>query len=327
MKVLKTLVTAAIITVAAFSVSPTQAQQTYPTKPVNIIMPYPPGTGPDTFMRLIGEKLQAMWGQPVTYENRPGGNYWPAAEAVKKSAPDGYTLFQSENFMLGLQPHVFKKLPFDPVKDFDPVAPLYQADFFLVVPADSKWKNIPDLVAEAKAKNGAMTYGSSGVGSHMHIGGAWLSGGTGAKMTHVPFKETPQVFTSVANGELSFSFGTASTSGPMYRANKVKYLAIGGKKRHPSFPDVPTIAEAGGPADIEVKAWIALFAPKGIPKPIVDKINADVTKVLNEKDIRDRMISVGFVPWIGSPDFLAKTLADDTKALGAVAKSQNIQLD
>jgi tripartite-type tricarboxylate transporter receptor subunit TctC len=323
MKALKHVIAAAI---AAVGLSAGAAMaQTYPAKPVNIIMPYPPGTGPDTFMRLIGEKLQAMWGQPVTYENRPGGNYWPAADAVKKSAPDGYTLFQSENFMLGLQPHVFKKLPFDPVKDFEPVAPLYQADFFLVVPADSPWKNVGDLVTAAKAK--PLTYGSSGVASHMHIGGAMLTGEAGVKATHVPFKETPQVFTSVANGELSFSFGTASTSGPMIRANKVKYLAIGAKQRHPSFPDVPTIAEAGGPANVEVKAWIALFAPKGVPQAVVDKVNADVTKVLNEKEIRDRMISVGFVPWTGSPASLAKTLADDTKVLEKVAKSQNIQLD
>lgn len=315
------------VAIAAFTLAaavlPASAQN-YPTKPVNIIMPYPPGTGPDTFMRLIGEKLQVLWGQPVTYENRPGGNYWPAADAVKKSAPDGYTLFQSENFMLGLQPHVFKKLPFDPVKDFEPVAPLYQAFFFLTVPVDSPWKNVSDLIATAKTKT--LTYGSSGVASHMHIGGAMLAGQTGTTMTHVPFKETPQVFTSVANGELSFAFGTAATSGPMIRANKVKYLAVGAKQRVPSFPDVPTIKEAGGP-DMEVKAWIALFAPAGTPKDIVNKINADVTKVLKEKEIQDRMTAVGFVPWIGTPEYLAKTLADDTKVLGEVAKAQKIELD
>lgn len=302
------------------------AAQTYPTKPVRIIMPYPTGTGPDTFMRLIGEKLQAMWGQPINYENRPGANYWAAAEAAKKAPKDGYTLLQSENFMLGLQPHVFKKLPFDPVKDFDPVAPLYQAFFFVVAPADAPWKNIPDLVASAKSKDGAMTYGSSGVASHMHMGGALLASKTGVKMTHVPVKETPQVFTSVANGEISWSFGTASTAGPMLRANKVKYLAIAAPERHPAYPDVPTIVEAGGPP-IEVKAWVALFAPAGAPRDVIAKINADVTKVLEMPDIRERMVSVGFVPWTGTPDYLAKTLAEDSKVLGEIAKSQNIQLD
>jgi tripartite-type tricarboxylate transporter receptor subunit TctC len=319
------VVVAAIVAAVAWT-APGRAQ-TFPSKPVKVIMPYPTGTGPDTAMRLVGEKLHAYWGQPIVIENRPGANYWTAADAAKKAAPDGYTLFQTENFMMGLQPHVFKKLPFDPVKDFDPVSPMYQTNFFVVVPASSPWKNIPDLVAAAKVKDGALSYGSSGVASHMHIGGAMLESATGIKMTHVPVKETPQVFVSVANGEISWAFGSASTSGPMLRANKVKYLAVAGPKRHPSFPDVPTVAEAGGPPNFEVKAWIALYAPHGTPKAIVDKLNADITRALNEPDVRERMNAVGFTTWTGSPADLAKTLEADSKVLGEVARSQSISLD
>lgn len=322
MKTLELFVAAAITATIA-AAAPALAQ-TYPSRPVKIIMPYPTGTGPDTVMRLVNEKLQTWWGQPVSIENRPGANYWTAAELAKKAAPDGYTLFQTENFMMGLQPHVFKKLPFDPIKDFTPVAPLYQTYFFLTAPVDSPWKNVPDLFAAAKAGN--LTYGSSGVASHMHIGGAMLEKASGARMTHVPVKETPQVFTSVANNEISFAFGTAGTTGPMLRANKVKYLAIAAPSRNPNFPDVPTIREAGGPA-MEVKAWIALYAPTGTPKDIVDKINADVARALNEPDVKQKMTAVGFMPWLGSPADLARTLEADSKLLGEVAKAQNIQLD
>jgi tripartite-type tricarboxylate transporter receptor subunit TctC len=315
---------AAAIAAATAALAGPAAAQSFPSKPVKIVMPYPTGTGPDTIMRIVNEKLQTYWGQPITIENRPGANYWTAADAVKKSAPDGYTLFQTENFMLGLQPHVFKKLPFDPVKDFAPVAPLYQTYFFLTVPVNSPWKTIPDLFAAAKAN--PLSYGSSGVASHMHIGGAMLEAASGAKMTHIPVKETPQVFTSIANNEMSFAFGSAATTGPMLRANKVRYLAIGGPVRHPNFPDVPTMKEAGGPP-IEVKAWIALYAPAGTPTAIIDKINADVTRALNEPDVKEKILAVGAVPWTGTPADLAKTLEVDSKALAEVAKAQSISLD
>jgi tripartite-type tricarboxylate transporter receptor subunit TctC len=301
--------------------------QTFPSKPVTVVLPYPAGTGPDAVMRMVGDKLSQKWGQPVTIENRAGANGWTAVNAVKKAAPDGYTLLQTDNLAFGLQPHVFTKLPFDPVKDFDPVAPLYQTNYFVVVSADSPWKSVPDLIAAAKAKEGAVTYGSSGVASHMHLGGAMLEGATGAKMTHVPVKDTPQVFVSVANGEIGWAFGTASTSGPMYRAHKVKYLALAAPKRHPSFPDVPTVAEAGGPPDFELKAWIALFAPHGTPKAIVDQINADVATALAERDVAERMAAVGFTPWVDTPAALTETLKSDDKLFGDVAKREKISLD
>jgi tripartite-type tricarboxylate transporter receptor subunit TctC len=325
MRAIKLLMSAAIAATAAFTVSATA--QNFPGKPVTIIMPYPTGTGPDTVQRLVNEKLQSYWGQPITIENRPGANYWAAVEAFKKAAPDGYTLFQTENWMIALQRHIFKKLPYDPDKDLVPVAPIYQANFFLVVPADSPWKTVADLVAAGKAREGALSYGSSGVGSAMHMGGATLEGATGIKMTHVPVKETPQVFTSIANGELSMAFGTASTSGPMLRAGKVRYLGIADTKRNPNFPDVPTLTEVGGPADFVHKSWLALYARPGTPKAVIDKINADVTRALNEPDVREKLAGMGFTPYTGTPEDLAKAVADETKKMGEVAKSQNISLD
>ncbi|KQQ86253.1 tripartite tricarboxylate transporter substrate binding protein [Aureimonas sp. Leaf324] len=315
----------AVSAIAAL-VSPASAQK-FPDKAVTVILPFPAGTGPDSVMRQVGDKLSKKWGQPFIVENRPGANGWTAVEAVKKADPDGYTLLQIDNLLFALQPHVFKKLPFDPAKDLVPVAPLYQTNFFVVVPAESPWKTIPDLVEAARAKGGGMTFGSSGVASHMHLGGEMLESATDVKMTHVPIKDTPQVFVSVANGELDWAFGSASSSGPMYRAHKVKYLALAAPKRHPTFPDVPTVAEAGGPADFELKSWVALFARTGTPQEIVDQINADVTEALAEADVKDRLISVGFTPWADKPAGLAKALEEDSKLFGDVAKRENISLD
>lgn len=324
MRIFNTLVAALALT--AGSIASAQAAD-FPEKPVTIVMPFPAGTGPDAVMRMVADKLTTYWKQPVTIENRPGANYWTAAGAVKKAAADGYTLLQGDNLMMGLQPHVFKKLPFDPVQDFEPVASMYQTNFFIVVPVDSPWKSIPDLVAAAKASDGGLTYGSSGVASHMHLGGLMLENSEHIKMTHVPVKETPQVFVSVANGELSFAFGSAPSSGAMLRANKVKYLALAAPKRNAQFPDVPTVAEAGGPENFELKSWIALFAPHGTPKETIEKLNADITRALNEPDVSTRITDIGFTPWTSTAQQLGETLADDTATLGDLAKSQNISLD
>jgi tripartite-type tricarboxylate transporter receptor subunit TctC len=325
MRAARLFIAAAIAATAALTGS--ASAQNFPNKPVNVIMPYPTGTGPDTVQRMINEKLQVYWGQPVTIENRPGANYWAAAEAFKKAAPDGYTLFHTENWMLALQPHIFKKLPYDPVKDFMPITAMYSANFFVVVPADSPWKTVGDIVADAKQKEGGLTYGSSGVASTMHMGGVKLETATGIKMTHIPVKETPQIFTSIANHEISLAFGSGSTTGPMLRAGKIKYIAVADTKRSPAFPDVPTIEEAGGPAGFVHKSWLALFAPPGTPKEIVDKINADVKRALNEPDVKEKLAAIGFAPYTNTPEELAKALADETKAMGEIAKANNISLD
>jgi tripartite-type tricarboxylate transporter receptor subunit TctC len=325
MRALKVLAVTAMAAAVALT-SPALAQS-FPDKPVKVILPFPAGTGPDAVMRQVADKLTRWWGQPVTIDNKPGANGWTAVEAAKKSTPDGYTLLQIDNLLFALQPHIFRKLPFDPVKDFEPVSPLYSTHYFVTVAADSSWKTLPDLIAAARAKSGALTYGSSGVASHMHLGGAMLERATGTKMTHVPNKDTPQNFVSVANGEISWAFGTASTSGPMYRAGKIKYLALSAPQRHPSFPDVPTVAEALGLPNFELKSWVALFTPHGTPKPVVDRINVDVAKALAEPDVRERMTAVGFTPWPASPAELAKALENDSQLFGEIAKVENISLD
>lgn len=325
MKLSRALLTSAVLATAVLADAAT-AQQ-YPAKPVKVIAPYSTGSGPDSVMRLIGDKLSRAWGQQFLVENRPGANGFIAIEAAKRSAPDGYTLLSVDNTHMSLQPHLFKQLPYDPVKDFDPVAPLYWTHFFVVVPASSSWKNMTDLINAAKAKGGELTYGSWGIGSVAHVGGAMLEAGTATQMTHVPFKEMGQVYAAVANGDIAWAFGTVATAGAMYRAKKVRFLALAAPTRLAGFPHVPTVSEAGGPGDFEVKAWLGLFAPRGTPKPVIERIHADVAKALSEADIRERLAGFGFEPYAGPPGELANAMEVEFRKFGDVVKRAKISLD
>jgi tripartite-type tricarboxylate transporter receptor subunit TctC len=301
--------------------------QPFPAKPVRAIIPYSAGSGPDTVMRLVGEKLARTWGQQLVVDNRPGGNGWIAIAAAKQAPADGYTLLQLDDTHMALQPHIYKKLPHDPAKDFDPVAALYRTYFFVVVPASSPWKSVADLIAAAKAKPGGITYGTWGIGSVGHVGTAVLESATGTQMIHVPFKELPQLYGAVANAEVSWAFGTAATAGPLYRAGKVKFLALAAPERLAAYPDIPTAGESGGPANFEVKTWVGLLVPHGTPKAIVERINADVARALAEPDVREKLAAVGFEPSAGAPSAVADTMGADSRRFAAIVKRANISLD
>jgi tripartite-type tricarboxylate transporter receptor subunit TctC len=301
--------------------------QAFPAKPVRSVAPYSPGSGPDSVMRILGEKLSKQWGQQLVIDNKPGGSGFIAIGDAKRAAADGYTVLQVDNTHMALQPHLFKSLPYDPVKDFEPVAPLYFTNFFIVVAADSPWKDVADLIKAAKAAPNDITYGSWGIGSVAHVGAATLEAATDSRMVHVPFKEMGQVYSSVASGDIKWAFGTAATAGPMYQAKKVKFLALAAPKRLPGYPNVPTVSEAGGPANFEVQAWVGLFAPAGTPKPTIDKINADVTKVLEAADVRERMATFGFLPYVGAPSELTKAIERDSRKFGEIVKRAKISLD
>ena len=182
-------------------------------------------------------------------------------------------------------------------------------------------------MAAAKSKPGDLTYGSWFVGSPGHVGAAMLETATGTKMTHVPFKEMSQLFTGVANNDVAWSFGSAASSGAMYRANKVKYIAVAAPKRVAGFESVPTVAEAGGPAGFEVKAWVALLAPSGTPPAIVAKINQDVAKVVAEPDVKERFAGFGFEPYATPPSAITAEIAADSKRYGDIVKRANISIE
>ena len=303
------------------------ASQQYPTKPVRVITPFPGGSGPDTVIRLVGDRLTRAWGQQVVVENRPGGNGFIAADAAKKAAPDGYTLTQMDDAQLAAQPALYTKLPFDPVKDFEPIATLFRAYFFVVTPANSPWKSVADLVAAAKAKKGEMTYGSWFIGSPGHIGGALMESAIGVAMIHVPFKEMTQLYGAVGNNDVGWAFGSIASAGPLFRAKKVNFLAVASPRRIAGFPDIPTIAESGGPANVEVKAWVALLGPRGLPPAIVAQINDAVGKALADPALKERLGAVGFETFTSSPGEISKLMEADTKRYAEVIKRAKITLD
>jgi tripartite-type tricarboxylate transporter receptor subunit TctC len=302
--------------------------QNFPDKPVRILSPFPTGTGVDAVLRLTGERLSKIWGQPVVIENRPGGNGFIAMTAAKRAPADGYTLVQIDYGLVSITPHLFaKSVPYDWQKDFDPVAPMFWAYWFICVPADAKFKNIPEMLAEARSRNGHYTYGSSGVGSPMHLQAAMFEAATGVRMTHIPYKETQQAIVDISRGELGWAVASGGTGGPMYRAKKVNFLAVASPQRHPAFPEVPTMAEAGGPQNFDLRTWVALLAPKGVPKHILDKINADLNRVLSEQDVKDQLQTMAFDPWTGTRTNLADQIATDNKKYGELTKQLKLSLD
>lgn len=268
--------------------------QDFPTKAVRIVTPFPAGAGPEAVLRVLAEKLQKKWGHPVIVENKPGGNGFIAIDAFKRGATDGHDLIQLDNVHLVAYPHLFKKLPYDPVKDFDPLTPLFRTYFFVGVPTGSKYKTVGDIVADAKANPGKLNYGSWSVGNPVHLGSALLEAMTGTQMEHVIYKETSMLYTGVANGELNFALGSLATAGPMQRSGKIKFIAVTAPKRHSAFPDVPTVAESGGPAGYEMTGWTTIAAPKGLPKAVAEKIQKDIEAALAEPDIKERYATFGY---------------------------------
>jgi tripartite-type tricarboxylate transporter receptor subunit TctC len=319
---LRTLFSACIMALALASNA-----QTFPSKPVRIITPFPVGSGPEGVARLLAEKLSKTWGQPVTVENRPGGNGFIAIDNFKRGATDGHDLVQLDNVHLTAYPHLFKKLPYDPVKDFEPVAPLFKAYFFATVGTQSKYKNMAELIADAKAQPGKLNYGSWSVGNPVHLGTARMEIATGTDMVHVIYKETSQLYTAVATGDLAFALGSNATAGALQRAGRIKFLAVASPKRLAAFPDVPTFAESGGPKDFEVTGWTTLAAPPGLPRAVVDKLQRDIEQALAEPDIREKFISFGYEPFIASKEQFGQYIKAESGRFAQVIEKTRAALD
>jgi len=312
---------------AAQASAPGAPAADWPTKPVRILTPFPAGAGPETVARVVAEKLSKKWGKPVIVENKPGANGFIAIDAFKRGATDGHDLIQLDNVHLVVYPHLFKKLPYDPVKDFDPIAPLFKTYFFVGVPATSKYKTVGDIVADAKAHPNALNYGSWSVGNPVHLGAAQLESMTKTQMTHVVYKETTMLYTAVANGELNFALGSMATAGPLQRAGKIRFIAVTGPRRHPAFPDLPTVSESGGPGGYEVTGWTTIAAPRGLPKAVQEKIQRDIEAALAEPDIRERYATFGYDVFPTTKEQYQAFIAGESAKYADLIKRLNVSLD
>jgi tripartite-type tricarboxylate transporter receptor subunit TctC len=317
----------ALAALAAGVSAPAAFAQDFPTKPVRIVTPFPAGAGPEAVLRILAEKLQKKWGKPVVVENKPGANGFIAIDSFKRGATDGHDLIQLDNVHLVAYPHLFKKLPYDPAKDFEQLAPLFRTYFFVGVGSGSKYKTVGDIVADAKANPGKLNYGSWSVGNPVHLGSALLEAMTGTEMQHVIYKETSMLYTGVANGEMNWSLGSLATAGPLQKSGRIKFIAVTAPKRHPAFPDVPTVAESGGPAGYEVTGWTTIAAPPGLPKAVADKIQKDIEAALAEPDFKDRFATFGYEPFPVTRDQFKTYIASESTKYADVVKRAKASLD
>jgi tripartite-type tricarboxylate transporter receptor subunit TctC len=303
------------------------AAQDFPTHSVRITSPFPTGSGPDVVARILAEKLQSYWNQPVVVEARPGANGVIAIDAVKRAAADGHELVIVDNGHVTVNPSLFSKLPYDVDRDLAPVALVYRVPFFITVSTASPIQTVPDLIAAAKDKPGTLSYGTPFIGSPAHLGSALFEAMSGTKMNNIPFKETSQLFSSVASGDVTWALGTYATTGPLVRSGKLRLVAVAASKRTASNPDVPTVAEVARMPGYEVNAWVGMFAPKNTPAATLEKINADVNRALGDTEVRQKMMAIGNEPTPGPRAEFASVLREDTKKYAALVKSTGIKVD
>lgn len=296
-------------------------------RPVRIITPFPVGAGPEAVLRVVAEKLQKKWGRPVIVENRPGANGFIAIEAFRRAATDGSELIQLDNVHLVAYPHLFRKLPYDPARDFEPLLPLFRSHFFVAVAAGSKYRRVADILADAKARPGALNYGSWSVGNPVHLGSALLETASGVQMQHVVYKETSMLYAAVASGELQFALGSLATAGPLQRAGRLRFIAVTGRERNAAFPDLPTVAESGGPVGYELSGWTCIAAPKGLPKAMADKIRRDIEAALAEPELKERYASFGYEAFALTQEQFAAFIASESARHAELIRRAKLAID
>ncbi len=295
--------------------------QSYPSRPIRLVIPFPPGGTNELLGRVISTKLQERWGQPVVMENRPGAGGNIGADAVAKSAPDGYTLLFGTN-TLTMNKFLFAKMPFDAEKDLAPVAMIGSTPFAIVVNNNLPVKSVPELIAYAKANPGKLSYGSAGVGTPHHLGTELFKTMTGTSMVHVPYKGSAAALTDVMSGQIPLMWITINVAMPYISAGKMRAIAVAEPKRLAWMKDLPTIAETV--PGYEVSAWYAVFAPAGTPGEIVASLSAEIQRVFNAPDVRERMPQGVDLAPAGSKE-LAAVVASDMAKWGKVVAEAGIK--
>ena len=286
--------------------------QGYPSKPMRIVVPYPAGGGIDLIARAVGNQLTQRWGQSVVVENKPGPATIVAAEGVARSAPDGHTLLLTTDSTITINPHLYAKLPYDPVKDFAPVTQLVFLNQLLLAHPAVPVGNLKELIAYAKANPNKLNYASYGSGSQPNLAMEMLKSQAGIEVVHVPYKGIPQAVPAAIAGEVQLTFSGAASSIAHIRGARLKPLAIGGRSRLKLLPDVPTFAEQGFP-DIPSNAWFGLFAPAGTPREVVMKLYGEITKMLKEPEFNQReVVAKGYELVASTPEEFAAFLSADS---------------
>jgi tripartite-type tricarboxylate transporter receptor subunit TctC len=312
---------AATLVLAAFAAS----AQTYPARPVKIMVGANAGGGTDIIARMLADKYQASMGQPFVVENKPGASNTIAADATAKAAPDGHTLLVATNTGQAIAPHLLK-LGFDTNKDLVPVALIVVVPNVLVVSPSVPAANVRELIALVKANPEKFSYGSSGVGSTQHLAGEAFNLAAGTKAVHVPYKGSAQALSDLVGGQIQLDFDTTSSAMAFIKSGKVKALAVMSPKRTPELPDVPTLTEAGLPG-VEMTTWYGLFVTAGTPKPIIDKLYAETMKAIKDPEVAKRLVGLGGEPGNLSQAEFAAMVKTDYDRFGKLIKDANVKLE
>lgn len=300
--------------------------QAYPTKPVRVLVHYPPGGPTDAVARMVGQRLGDVLGQQFVIDNRAGASGVVGVEIVARAPADGHTLLFGTGGSMAITPATGVKLPYDVNKDFAPIARIVINPQLLVFHPSLPPNNIKELIAHAKARPGVINYASVGPGSPNHLGMEMLKAMTGIDVVHIPYKGTAPAMTEVLAGQVSMLFNSMPTVLPHVKTGRLKGIAVGSAKRSPAVPDIPTVAESGVPG-FDYVTWYAMFAPAATPRPILMRLNAEIVKMINERDIAQRLATQGADPAPTSPEELGRYVLEEQARWRKVIKSANIKLD
>jgi tripartite-type tricarboxylate transporter receptor subunit TctC len=318
---------AAAVALSALAGAPsTPRAEDYPSRTVKIIVPQSPGGATDTFARAMGQKLSDLWKQPVVIENRAGAGGLIGTEFVAKAAPDGYTLLVTYEGSQAINPSLYQNMPFDSVKDFQPIATIAVTPFLLIVRPTLEAKTLKDYIAHARANPDKMSYGSAGIGSVNHLLGEMLKAEAGVQITHVPYKGAPQAISDVIAGHIDSAFASAPSVIGSVNQGLVRALAVSSAKRVAIAPDVPTIAE-GGVENFDVNPWWGILAPAGISSEITQKINRDVAGLLDNPEIRDVLARQGGTPLSMSPAAFRALLEKDIAKWARAVRAAGVKMN
>jgi len=295
----------------------------FPERPIHFVVPFTAGSGTDIVGRTVGEAMSRGLGQPIIIENRPGAGGTLGAAQVSKSAPDGYTLLVHSAGHVA-NPAIYTNLPYDTLKDFVGITPLASLPNVLIVSPSKGWKTVQDLVAAARANPGKLNYGSAGIGSATHMNAEIFRQSANFDAVHVPFKGTPEAMTETATGRIDFFFAPLLSALPLIKDGRLQALAVGTPQRSPVLPNVPTTVEAGFPKS-EYTFWVAMLAPAGTPKSVIDRLSAEALKALASPDVKEKLAVLGADPMPMSPSEFDAFLRAETARVAAVVKSAGIK--
>jgi len=319
-------IAAALSAAMLATLPPEAAAQAFPNKPIRLIVPYPAGGGSDVMARAIAEKLTTALAVQVVVDNRSGAGGNIAASVAAKAPADGYTLFFGAAGPLAVNPALYEKLPFDPVKDFMPIGLVGKMPLFLTVPVSLPVKSLKDLIELAKAKPGQLNYASSGIGGTTHLAMEVLKSQTGASITHVPYKGTAAGVADMLGGSIQAIFDAWSTTGPHVQSGKLRYLAVSTADRSALEPQLPTVAESGFPG-FDLYVWYGLMAPAGTPPEVIAKLSHETAKVMAQADLKGRFASLGMEPMTSTPEQFAAHLRTETAKWAKIVRDSGARAE